>query len=164
MDKLLTSRKSGYANILSIKNTNKKGKYIMKVKSFSAVLLSIMLMVLMLSTATYASTSVTYANRFESWKDHNYFKCQYQFIPAHVGTANDPYCDEGKQVKRAYVTAYRDAGSVAGITSWEYYTTGRKYSPIATSRSDTTTYKTSVASIEDLLFPVEHTTYNFFNF
>lgn len=132
-------------------------------KRITAAFATAMLMLTVVCIPAYAA-SVIYANRFSSWLDDKYYKCQFQFIPAHQGTTDDPYCEYGMHIKQAYVSAHRNAGSILSVVSWDYYTTGRKYSAKANSKSDTNIYYTPVAFIVNTWYATEYTNYGYTNF
>ncbi|MBQ4428673.1 MAG: hypothetical protein II871_02745 [Clostridia bacterium] len=132
-------------------------------KRITAAFAAAMFILTVVCIPAYAA-SVTYANRFSSWLEGDYYKCQYQFIPAHRGTTDDPFCDYGKHIKQAYVSAHRNSGSILGIGLWDAYSTGRMYSAAAKSKSDTNIYYTPVASIVNTWYAVEYTNYGYTNF
>lgn len=104
---------------------------------------------MMMSVTAFAG--VVYCNRFTSYKSNGYYKAYAQFIPAHVGASNEPYCKKGKQVKQAYVSAQSSNG----------YYSGRKYSSVSPSKKYNKTILTPTVSIWDSPFTTEYTYYGF---
>ena len=126
-----------------------------KNKSVKSFLACIAICVAMLSLGIKAHAATTYADRFENWSSNGYFKCNFQFIPAHVGTPEDPYCPNGKQIKQAYV----NTGRVKWING-QKITYTRMYSSIGKKTSGNT-ITTPTAKIEDKFGWTEHTYYGF---
>lgn len=101
-----------------------------------------------------ADSGTSYANRFVSNLSDGYYRCYYQFIPAHKVTKGEPYCSAtGKHLKQAWVRAYNSS-----------FSTGKKYSRKASSTKDKSTIKTPTASIPNNPFTTEYTSYNYSTF
>lgn len=129
----------------------------MKADKLKRIVLSFLLVSIMVSSfAIVAYAGTIYANRFESYESGGYYNCRYVFTPAHIPATDEPYCGKGEQIKQAWVRAYRNAGVFN-----DAYTTPKKYSPVAYSKTSTAQYSTPTASIENLWYAYEYTTYNY---
>ena len=130
-------------------------------KIFKKVVLALMVLAITASLAVsvFAAASTAYANCFVSKKLGANYECYYKFIPDHVATANEPFCKEGKQIKQAWVRAYRNKGAW-----WSGYSTDTYYSKVATDSNCSKTYYTPTAKIEDKWYAKEYTKYNYSTF